>query len=209
MIQSNCSFCGIQFFAKNVQTKLCSDECRTNSRRATVAKSSEYIPRPKVETVCAECGKVFISKKAGTTMCSDICRQDRGSKVKQKRVYKNRKCVYCGIQCESKPGKPVCSNCRLDKRDPVKEAAKERRRRFRKYGITEDQYVQMLEVQGHVCAICQTSEPTAKGWQIDHCHSSMKVRGILCQHCNTALGSFSDDVSRLKSAIDYLKRFDV
>jgi len=41
---------------------------------------------------------------------------------------------------------------------------------------------------------------------VDHCHSSGKVRGLLCHHCNTALGKFQDSVEVLSSAIDYLRK---
>ena len=40
--------------------------------------------------------------------------------------------------------------------------------------------------------------------QLDHCHDSKKIRGILCGHCNTGLGAFKDDISRLNAAIEYL-----
>ena len=39
---------------------------------------------------------------------------------------------------------------------------------------------------------------------IDHCHSTNKVRGVLCTNCNTALGKFKDDIELLKKAINYL-----
>jgi hypothetical protein len=41
---------------------------------------------------------------------------------------------------------------------------------------------------------------------VDHCHSTNKVRGILCDLCNTALGKFHDDVNLLSNAIGYLNK---
>ncbi|OYV98638.1 MAG: hypothetical protein B7Z68_00405 [Acidobacteria bacterium 21-70-11] len=79
------------------------------------------------------------------------------------------------------------------------------------YGINLEQYQLMLEKQNGVCAICGNPETTK--WRdrtlrlsIDHCHASNKVRGLLCMHCNSAIGRFFDDTERLKSAISYLEK---
>jgi len=206
MDQFNCSWCGEQFFTTIANKKLCSDECRVHSRRAEAlkAQNKRYVAHPKLPTICQQCGKTFISKKAGTRMCSDLCRHANAAKKKQSVFAKGRKCVRCNIDCEPKPGIPVCSNCKVDKRDPVKAAEKERLRRFRRYGLTEDEYNKIFDLQDRRCAVCLTDTPSSKGWQIDHCHASGQVRGILCMYCNTGLGSFSDDIVRLQSAIQYL-----
>ncbi len=73
------------------------------------------------------------------------------------------------------------------------------------YGITSEQFAAMLESQNGRCAICKTSEPSGKGnWHVDHCHSSGKVRGLLCHFCNLMLGNAKDDVDRLTAAIEYI-----
>ena len=56
------------------------------------------------------------------------------------------------------------------------------------------------------CHICQ-SEESRKGFKdlcIDHCHDTLKVRGLLCNSCNVGLGCFKDNSKLLKIAIDYL-----
>lgn len=75
------------------------------------------------------------------------------------------------------------------------------------YGITWDDYNRMLEDQGNVCAICGTSDPghTREVWCIDHCHTTGKVRGLLCNTCNIGLGAFRDNTANLAKAIDYLE----
>lgn len=75
------------------------------------------------------------------------------------------------------------------------------------YGITIEQYENMFELQEGCCAICDIhlSKTGKKKLYIDHCHSSGKVRGLLCQHCNFVLGQAKDTVSILESAILYLK----
>lgn len=77
------------------------------------------------------------------------------------------------------------------------------------FGITLDDYKRMLEEQGGVCAICKGPEPVYKYFPVDHCHTTGRVRGLLCSHCNKGLGSFKDSADALQAAIEYLKRYPV
>jgi len=72
------------------------------------------------------------------------------------------------------------------------------------YGITLEQYEQMLIEQDHKCAIC--GEKPERTLHTDHCHETDKVRGLLCRSCNVGLGHFKDDINRLAAAIEYLKK---
>lgn len=74
-------------------------------------------------------------------------------------------------------------------------------------GITLAQWNQMFESQGRRCAICRTNGHDVIGknpWHTDHCHTSQKVRGILCKYCNTALGLLSDNLKIISACMDYL-----
>jgi|LakMenEpi03Aug12_release.lakeMendotaPanAssembly.Ray.scaffolds.fasta_scaffold355094_2 hypothetical protein len=76
-----------------------------------------------------------------------------------------------------------------------------------KYGMTIEDKEAMLAEQGGVCACCGSTEPRAKyGWAVDHCHTTGKVRGILCHHCNVTLGKVSDSPDHLKKLIAYLEK---
>ncbi len=75
--------------------------------------------------------------------------------------------------------------------------------RFRRYGITREQYEQMFEAQGHKCRLCGSEKAGAgrdKQWCIDHCHKTNRVRGILCHNCNTALGYYERLVGTMGEA---------
>jgi len=79
--------------------------------------------------------------------------------------------------------------------------------RFRGDLLTEDEYKAMLEAQGGVCAICNEKPKAGRGrLAVDHVHGTDKVRGLLCNLCNPALGLFKDDPVRLKMAIEYLEK---
>ena len=80
---------------------------------------------------------------------------------------------------------------------------------IRKYGITYDEYIKMLEKQNYKCKICGNTDPDISGkikhFHIDHDHKTGKVRGLLCDKCNRGLGMFNDDITLLQQAITYLK----
>lgn len=74
-----------------------------------------------------------------------------------------------------------------------------------KYGITEKDFNDMFLKQKGRCAICGVSQLDIEyRINIDHCHETGIVRGLLCRRCNTALGHFKDDVDIMQRAIDYL-----
>lgn len=78
----------------------------------------------------------------------------------------------------------------------------------RLYGISLEGFNKILKTQGGVCAICK-GPPTKKGFMVDHDHKTGKVRGILCHHCNAALGALRDSQVIVASALDYLANFEV
>jgi hypothetical protein len=77
----------------------------------------------------------------------------------------------------------------------------------RNYGISLNQYNEMLAAQNSACAICGTTTPGGSGvLHVDHCHTTGAIRELLCPQCNVGLGSFSDNPERLLEAASYLKR---
>jgi hypothetical protein len=78
---------------------------------------------------------------------------------------------------------------------------------LRRYGITIEDRDRMLASQGGCCAACGTPVNTSlKEWSVDHDHVTHRVRGILCHHCNVALGMVYDDIEILKFLIEYLEK---
>lgn len=87
--------------------------------------------------------------------------------------------------------------------------AKRRRTLKQRYGLTPELFDEIFLTQGKRCAICRSDEPfTSKGWQVDHCHKTGRVRGILCTHCNRMLAGAVDNPRHLLQAVDYLNRID-
>lgn len=76
-----------------------------------------------------------------------------------------------------------------------------------KYGLSIDDLQAMVARQKGCCAICErTFDGTTVRVNIDHCHETGAVRGLLCNSCNHALGLMLDDPARLKAAGRYLDR---
>ena len=76
---------------------------------------------------------------------------------------------------------------------------------MRNYGITIEEYDNMFAAQNGICAICGKPQ-NGKRLFVDHNHETDKVRGLLCQNCNIALGHMGDDAQLLIKAIDYLMK---
>lgn len=74
------------------------------------------------------------------------------------------------------------------------------------HGITQEEYLERLAKQNGTCAICGDKESKGKwkAFNIDHCHKTKKIRGLLCGNCNRGLGYFKDDINFLTRAIKYL-----
>ena len=94
-----------------------------------------------------------------------------------------------------------------------KKASYEQNRKYnlkRSFGITPDDFNNMLEAQGGGCAICgdKNPDPAKKshkhGFVVDHCHKSGHVRSVLCHKCNKAIGLMKDDPTIAQNASNYL-----
>ncbi len=83
-----------------------------------------------------------------------------------------------------------------------------RNQTLRKYGLTPESYVAMEKQQNGRCKICGSTKPGhgAKHFYIDHCHKTMRVRGLLCCHCNMVIGQLGDDADRIRRAAEYVEK---
>jgi len=78
-----------------------------------------------------------------------------------------------------------------------------------RYGLSKQEVTVLKEKQENKCALCDIElvwgNTEANSAAIDHCHSTGKIRGLLCFHCNRALGMFKDSTDTLTKAIKYLE----
>lgn len=80
----------------------------------------------------------------------------------------------------------------------------------KRHGLTQEDVQSLLTAQNNSCAICSTPIHThGRGsgeFVIDHSHETMKVRGLLCNTCNVAIGKLGDSAVLVAKALDYLTK---
>lgn len=118
--------------------------------------------------------------------------------------FNPKSCRRCGLTFQPRaPSNHFCSKeCRSES------FAAGRYKRL--HGINGDDALEMFNKQGGLCKICggegfKMHKSKKHGLNLDHCHSTGKVRGWLCDNCNRGLGLFKDNIKHLESAIEYLK----
>jgi hypothetical protein len=146
----------------------------------------------------------------------------RCGEAKPEEGFRLRKSVSTGLHYRGK----ICRACHQAKSNEWGARNREKRREYtrkcykknapayrkqasayalvKKFGITPEQRDEMLAAQGG-CAICKSKTTgTRRAWHVDHCHSTGKIRGILCHSCNVGIGHFKEDPAILTAAISYL-----
>lgn len=80
--------------------------------------------------------------------------------------------------------------------------AERERHLVRKYGVTLARYQELFDAQGGKCAIC--GKVQSRALDVDHCHKTGRVRGLLCTSCNRMIGHAGDNAANLRRAAEYL-----
>ena len=171
---------------------------------------------------CSECKKQY--KRETSVMKHNnkeesICAYCYQKKRLEKALTKDKKCVKCNItksnedfyfkNKEKTHRGNVCKECKIKenhewaKRLPQETKAKYRRTSHAKsYGLTLEAMNNYF--QDASCGICNSKGTEKNILVLDHCHSTGKIRGVLCNNCNRALGLFRDNTDILESAIKWL-----
>jgi len=74
-----------------------------------------------------------------------------------------------------------------------------------RYGIEAQHKNDIISKQNNVCAICRKPFKNKLDTNVDHCHTTNKIRGVLCRGCNIGLGKFKDSPELLRFAALYLE----
>jgi hypothetical protein len=181
-----CEICGVPFSPRNRVARTCSLDCSIQWRR-----------------------KLARERQAPTPRWCKSCRTRQEDRRARKRVAVRRchKCQIAVPDAERKPGLTVCDGCRVDKRKV--RTASQRRRTLRQYGLAQEEFDGLLIAQAGRCPGCGTDDPGAKGWCIDHCHSSGRVRALLCGRCNSVVGLSGESPATLRALADFVERWQL
>jgi len=107
--------------------------------------------------------------------------------------------VHCSDPIKGKVYQAQCKECHIEQQ------------RYRKLGVCNVKYDEMLLAQRGKCAICFSTLNSSRYTKfcVDHNHTTGQVRGLLCVGCNTALGLMKESPERFLSAVEYLKKFQL
>lgn len=213
-------------------TKLCKVEnCGGNIHAKGLCKKHYYRLRIHGSTDLKEFSKnCTVEGCAGKSIAKGLCtthylRQRRhGSTDKPKFVREKlieHGLSYCPKCNQTKPLDNFCKDkytafgvsiyCKICDREKGKLRYKNHKdkhinnRLRKKFGITLNEYHDLLKQQNGVCAICGNPPKENKPMlSVDHDHKTKKLRGILCSSCNQGIGLFHDNIEHLANAIKYL-----
>lgn len=189
------------------------------------------------KNICFECKKELIQKsnKSQRFFCDDKCRMSYNQKNKNNDEISIKICKICSATfypraLSSKYCSPPCRQKGHLKRQYIREdlhpeKSKKYQSDYRKrnnqavkksrlknwYGITLEEYDQILKEQNNKCPICKIELDGGKYTHLDHKHGESglsSIRGITCSACNTMLGFAKDSTKIFESAIEYLKKFE-
>ena len=132
-------------------------------------------------------------------------------------IYKEHSCMHCGEylkvpdtwwQSWANKGTKICIDCgrKQNRKNDNSEKSKNRHLK-RKYNINLEEYNRLWEEQEGCCKICGEHETVQdKSLVVDHNHETNKVRGLLCNDCNSGIGFLKDNITVLAKAIEYLEK---
>lgn len=172
---------------KNNQNGIfCSSKCSTQFRYA------DFRLIFKTEKTCKKCKTIksmemFSLKKTSKDGRQSHCRKCRSQAMKATNRCPKERAAY---------GKKYYNN--LTAEEKKKRAHKMRASR---HGLTAAQLDLMFKESNNRCAICKSE----KELNIDHCHSTGAVRGLLCRECNLGIGNLNDSPTIMAKAIEYVK----
>lgn len=144
----------------------------------------------------------------------DEIRPMRKRGVRQSKEEKNRKAAEIRkfrYHNDEKYYAKIRSKLNKHYKEKVSGTTKERERCRKKhykakYGISHNEYLGLSHLQNGLCSICG-NDNNGRNLCVDHCHETGKIRSLLCTSCNAGIGNFKEDVTRLISAIEYIKKY--
>lgn len=120
-------------------------------------------------------------------------------------TFDGKPCRKCGGTLRFVRGDRKCVPCKRARAREFQERNYTRygSHLYKQLGISIAEYFAMAEAQGWACKICGKT-PKSK-LHLDHCHATLRIRGLLCGTCNKGLGQFKDRADLLDAAAEYLR----
>lgn len=125
-------------------------------------------------------------------------------------------CTICKQNPPRSGSRSWCSECSLAyeraRWNALDKDTRRNRHLKKRYKKDISWFYSKLEEQKNLCAVCEEEVDPDGGHGkskacVDHNHTTGEVRGLLCNHCNRALGLFNENTETLKKAIEYLEKY--
>lgn len=133
---------------------------------------------------------------------------NKDSKSPDKLSYVCRECRKSYRRDAEVKARTAAYNKKYATQNPELMRKKDRKNSLKRFwNMTEEQYNKLLIDQKGKCGVCERTESNPhKRLCIDHNHQTGLIRGLLCDHCNRALGLLDDSIQKLQSALLYLQK---
>ena len=170
--------------------KFCSKSCAATYNNTHKADCSD-----KTYRVCKGCDEKLLLESCFYRVKGYFQRTCKACKGKSQRKYRSKPEVRERLKQESKEWRETPRGKRISKSKELSS----------KFGITLDDYAEMLESQNNGCAVCGGQSIHGRMLSVDHCHETGKIRGLLCLKCNTALGYLNDSEPLVVNLLGYIR----
>ena len=154
----------------------------------TKAKNKERYAARKANSICVMCGIAPTAKGIYCDPCKIKAKAFDKLNTQRRKAYgtKHNLCHDCNKH-PPEPGRTYCLDCLAE-------------RKCGRFKITKEQ----LLSYGNKCKLCGLQPETVMDLHVDHDHKTGKVRGLLCNNCNTGIGLLKESPDILRNAIKYL-----
>lgn len=162
---------------------------------------------PEPPAVCAHCdGEIPEEIRHGRRIyCSKSCKQAAG--YLRDHPVVERVCAECGADITGRRADAMTCSDRCSQRQRMTPERHRGNNLRQKYGLTPEEYDELLARQGGRCAICRTEDGgDSRGYpfHVDHDHLSGANRALLCGRCNKGIGLLGDDPMLILAAAVYV-----
>lgn len=201
-----CHYCNDSFdrdhFYESEHTGKTTYQCKVKASKRSKenTKSTEKVPR----NILLDDGSIYCGK------CKKVCDESHFKIVTYAKSSKKKDTIQ--YICKENDSRLKEDYHRIKYNSKYRFTDKEKYQKDIKlqavYGITLDEYNNLLEIQDGCCDICKKHfTQFKKPLFVDHDHETGKVRGLLCNTCNGGIGLLKDDLNILNNAVAYLNKY--
>ena len=140
-------------------------------------------------------------KKNGPYQLSE--EQKQAARQQRKKYYAENKTAVLEKRKDYYRANKLRDNAKNKEYRRINFSSLRERELIRKYDLDAEGYKKLHDSQNGVCAVC-FSDNNGKNMDVDHCHDTNQIRGLLCRSCNLLIGHAKNDPEILTLAAYYL-----